>query len=162
MSFMKFNLSIKEFSGGLKSFIDFTARFPKQKRFLPISAFIDTGSAYSYLSLRELKRIGISASSIINKDDFVRVYLGGRAVIAYPIHTRVEFIFTDDKGQLHKVIPKTLRLLIPAKEDEKSMKINLNFISTLQRTWHGLKGKFLSDMDIETNISNGIFIKGRK
>ena len=89
MSFMKFNLSIKEFSGGLKPFIDFTARFP------------------------------------------TRLF-------------------------------QKLSVLTPAKEDEKSMKIDLDFISIPQRIWHGLKCKFLSDMDIETNISNGIFVKGQK
>lgn len=128
---MKINLQIKEYSEGLKPFIDFICRFPKQRRSAPISAFVDTGSPFSCISMKDIRRMTIPIKSIIKKEDYRILYIGGRTVKGYAIHTKVEFLFVDENGQKHNLTPKTLYLLMPTKEDEKSMRLFLHLPNIL-------------------------------
>lgn len=128
---MKINLQIKEYSGGLKPFIDFICRFPKQRRSVSISAFVDTGSPFSCISMKDIRRATIPIKSITKKEDYRILYIGGRTVKGYVIHTKVEFIFVSENGQKYNLTPKTLYLLMPTKEDEKSMKLFLSLPNIL-------------------------------
>ncbi|MDD5778706.1 MAG: hypothetical protein PHU95_04590 [Candidatus Thermoplasmatota archaeon] len=91
---MRIELDIRDYSGGLKPFVQVLCRFPRKHKFMPLSAFVDTGSPTTNISLIEFNKVSLPVSSVIDKDDFKRISIGGATHQGHPLHTPVEFKFS--------------------------------------------------------------------
>jgi len=117
---MKIQLTVEELHGGLKPFASFLCKFPKQHKLFPINAFIDTGSPWTSVSAAQLLKKNIPVNSVIDKNDWKKVHLGGCAHKAHPIKEPIEFIFKTEDNKMIRLNPPRVYVYLPMNSDKAS------------------------------------------
>jgi len=122
---MHIELQIREYSGGLKPFTQFLCKFPSQHKFMPVSAFVDTGSPTTNISLIEFDKVGLSVNSVIDREDFKKLSIGGAIHKAHPLHTAALFKFKSGQ-EVITLEPPEVYVLLPYSDDDRSAQQSAN------------------------------------
>ncbi|MCD6481684.1 MAG: hypothetical protein J7L31_05375 [Thermoplasmata archaeon] len=116
---MKITLKVEEFSGGLKPFVTFICEFPRRHTRLFVNAFVDTGSGHTSISLSQLLKRNINVESIIDRNDFEEIMIGGAKHKGYPIKEKFDIRFRTEDNEIVHLKPQKLYVYLPYTDNKE-------------------------------------------
>jgi len=127
---MKINLIVEDYSDGLKPFATFLCKLKRQHKYLPLKAFIDTGSGTSNIAIPPLNKKRVNISSIIDSN-YKDVMIGGAMHKGHLINIPIEFIFRTDDDQKVILKPHEIYVYMPYTDSKHNKKMSYSLPSII-------------------------------